>query len=233
MMKKLVLGTAMASFIAIPTLSSANSAEGLGLGINYGLFAGPTLELTYPLTDTLQVRGALSNGMGLSETASDTDIDYEVEAKGGINRLALDYHPFGNGFFLSAGYAVNNFNLDATGTSSATEVVEIGDDTYTVTSDVSLNGKLDWNNGPTISLGWGHSPATGLGFLLEIGAIFTGSADVSLSGTGTVTDGTDVLDVSNDPTVQESLKAEEIKLENDVADYEYLPVFQAGITYRF
>ncbi|MEA3404694.1 MAG: hypothetical protein U9R28_03025 [Pseudomonadota bacterium] len=233
MIKKLVLSAAMTSFFAVPTLSSANSAEGLGLGVNYGLFAGPTLELTYPLTDTLQIRGALSNGMGLSETTSDTDIDYEVEADGGINRLALDYHPFGSGFFLSAGYAVNSFELGALGTSSAAEVVEIGDDTYTVTSDVALNGKLDWENGPTASLGWGHSPATGFGFLIEIGAIFTGSAGVSLSGTGTVTDGTDTLDVSTDPTVLESLQAEETELENDVADYTVLPIFQAGITYRF
>jgi len=232
-MKKTIISLAMASVVVASSQVSASEADGLGLGVNYGLISGPTLELTYPLTDTLQIRGALSSGMGISETASDTDIDYEVEADGGVNRLALDYHPFGNGFFLSAGYAMNNFSLDAVGTSSAAETVDIGDDTYTVTSDVALNGKLDWNSGATLTLGWGHSPAKGLGFLIELGAIFTGAADVDLSGTGTVSDGTTTYDVSTDPTVLESIAAEEAKLEEDVADFEYLPVLQAGITYRF
>ncbi len=232
-MKKTLLSMAVASALVFSAQANASEVDNLGLGINYGLVAGPTLELTYPLTDTVQIRGALSTGMSIKETASETDIDYAVETDGGVNRLALDYHPFNNGFFLSAGYAMNSFKVDATGTSSAAETVEIGDDSYTVTADVALNGKLDWNNGATLSLGWGHSPADGFGFLVELGAIFTGSADVDLSGTGTVNDGTQDLDVSNDPTVLESLAAEETKLENDVADFTFLPILQAGITYRF
>lgn len=229
-MKKTLLSALIAGSMAV---TNAQASEGVGVGVNYGLFSGATLELTYPITDVLQIRGALSNGMGLDETASDTDIEYEVEADGGINRLALDYHPFDSGFFLSAGYAFNSFQIDAVGTSSALESVEIGDDNYTVTSDLALNGQLDWDSGATLSLGWGHSPAKGLGFLVEVGAIFTGAANVDLSGTGTVSDGTTTYDVSNDPVVLESIAAEEKELEDEVADYEFLPILQAGITYRF
>ncbi len=229
-MKKLILSAILGSAVALPSIASASSAEGVGVGINYGMFSGPTLELSYPLTDTLQVRGALSGGMGLSETSSDTDIDYKVEADGGINRLALDYHPFSNGFFLSGGYAVNSFNLKTNGSVAAGNTFDIGNDTYTATTDVSLAGKLDWDSGATLSLGWGHSPSEGLGFLIELGAIFTGAGDVALAGTGTV-DG--VVDVATDPTVQDSIRAEEAKLQNDVGDYDFLPILQAGVTYRF
>ncbi|MGM0541833.1 MAG: hypothetical protein ACQEQR_05290, partial [Pseudomonadota bacterium] len=74
----------------------------LGMAVNYGLISGPALELTYPINDLFQVRGALSAGMGLSENTDDTDIVYDVEADGGIHRLSMDYHPFAGTFFMSA-----------------------------------------------------------------------------------------------------------------------------------
>lgn len=234
-MKKLVTAAAMGSALVMANAVQAGSVEGLGIGAGYGLFSGPTLELNYPINDVLQVRGALSSGMALSESTNDTDIDYDVESDGGINRLALDYHPFGGAFFLSAGYAVNNFNLSALGTSSAGQSVEIGDTTYDVDADVALNGQLDWESGATISLGWGHSPAQGWGAMIELGAIFTGVPDVALSGTGTVdaNDGNGPQDVSSSQLVQDALNKEEDKIKNDVGDYDFLPILQAGVTYRF
>jgi len=234
-MKKSVFAIAIASSLMVSSNVYASEVDGLGVAVNYGLFSGATLELTYPVHDAFQLRGALSNGMGLSETTSDTDIDYEVEADGGIHRLAMDYHPFDGAFFLSAGYAINNFTFDANGKSSATETVNIGDDTYTVDTDLTLNGDLNWDSGPTLSLGWGHSPSEGWGAMLEVGVIFTGAASVTLTGSGSVTDPDtlETLDVSDSDIVRESLDAEEKKLEDDVADYPVLPIFQAGITYRF
>lgn len=228
-MRKTLLVAGLAAFTSFS--ANASSFDGVGMGINYGAFSGPTLELSYPLSDTLQLRGALSNGMSLSETASTDGVDYEVSTNGGINRLALDYHPFNNGFFLSAGYAINNFSLDADGDVSSNETVTIGDTDYTATSAVKLKGKLDWDNAPSLSFGWGHSPAAGLGFMVEIGAYFTGAADVGLSGSGTVTDGTTTYDVSDE--IADDIRAEEKNLQEDVGEFELLPVLQAGITYRF
>ncbi len=227
----LIAATAAA---AITSSSMAAAMDNVGLGVNYGAFSGPTLELSYPITDNLQLRGALSGGMGLSETDTTEDITYDVEADGGIHRLALDYHPFNNGFFLSAGYAINNFALDADGRAASGETVTIGDTDYTVNQNVSLKGNLDWDNAPTLSLGWGHSPAEGLGFMIEVGAYFTGAPDVSLKGTGTVEDPNNpgqFLDVSDE--IAADIRAEEKNLQDDIADYDFLPMLQAGITYRF
>jgi len=169
--------------------------------------------------------------MNLSEEGKDTDITYDVDAKGGIHRLALDYHPFNNGFFLSAGYAINNFALDADGRVSVSESVDIGNTTYTATSDLRLKGSLDWDNAPTLSLGWGHSLDKGLGFLVEVGAYFTGTPDVDLKGSGTVTDGTTTYDIADE--IADDIRREEKALQDDVGDYDFLPMLQAGITYRF
>ncbi|MDX1352313.1 MAG: hypothetical protein R3254_04820 [Thiomicrorhabdus sp.] len=217
-MKKLLLGTALFAGSFASHSLYASSMENVGLGINYGAFSGPTLELSYPISDSVQVRGALSTGMSLSEKGKETDIEYDVDSSGGIHRLALDYHPFNNGFFLSAGYAVNNFELDANG--SGTNVT-VGDTPFT--ADVAINSTIKWDNAPTLSLGWGHSPQKGLGFMIEAGAFFTGSPNSNMTGTctGTCTG------------FDEALNKEEEKLQKDVADYDFLPMLQAGMTYRF
>ncbi len=234
-MKKLGLSAVVLTAMALPLSTSANSLENLGLGLNYGLFSGPTLELTYPISDGLSFRGALSSGMGLSETdnGAGTELDYTVEADGGIHRLVLDYRPMGGNFFLSAGYAINNFEITADSYQTVSGQVTIGGETYDSAANLNLNGVVDWDSAPIVTLGWGHSPEAGWGALLEIGAIFTGTANVSLNGSGTVTAGGNVYDVSTDPTVRAALDAEEQRLKDDLAEFDFLPVLQAGITYRF
>jgi hypothetical protein len=177
-MKKQLLAAVIASGTLLAGSVQASSVEGLGVAVNYGLISGPALELTYPVNEYVQVRGALSAGMSLKETANDTDIAYDVKADGGIHRLNVDYHPFGGTFFLSAGYAFNDFKLKANGSKTNPTV---GD--TPINGTVTINGTLDWDSAPMLSLGWGHSPAQGWGAMVEIGAIFTGAPDVSLTGT--------------------------------------------------
>mgnify|MGYP000087232554 FL=1 len=225
-MKKIILSSVLGVTTSMsPLLSNASESSSVGVGINYGLFAGPTLELTYPINNSLQIRGALSSGMDMSETAT-TDIEYQVKTKDGINRLALDYHPFENSFFVSAGYAVNNFNIEADAQKNGTDI-KIGDATYN--GNVALNGTLDWDNAPSLSFGWGNSPEKGWGGLIELGAIFTGAADVNITGTGTLNGN----DVSTDPAIQAEITKEEKKVQDELSDYDFLPILQAGVTYRF
>ncbi|BCN92224.1 hypothetical protein THMIRHAM_00090 [Thiomicrorhabdus immobilis] len=202
---------------------SVIAMDNVGVAVNYGAFSGATLELSYPITQSLQVRGALSGGMGVSEKSSDTEILYKVKADGGIHRLALDYHPFANGFFLSAGYAINNFELKANGSESGS--VTVGNDTFS--GDVTVNANFAWDNAPTLSLGWGHSPTKGFGFMFEAGAFFTGSPNLGISGTCTESV------PGSCSGFNDALKDEEAKLKDDVADYDFLPMLQAGVTYRF
>jgi len=234
-MKKQLLSAMVFSVATVSLSASANSFENVGVGINYGLFSGPTLEMTYPISDSLSVRGALSSGMGLSKTdsGSGTEVDYTVDSEGGIHRIVLDYRPMGGTFFLSAGYAINNFKLTADANQNTSGQVTIGDETYDTSANLSLNGVIDWDNAPMLTLGWGHSPEAGWGALFEIGAIFTGSGNVALNGSGTVTSGGTVYDVSTDSTVRAALDAEEARIKSDIADYDFLPILQAGITYRF
>lgn len=218
-MKKTIVSAIIGTALALPTLASANAASGVGVAVNYGLISGPAFELTYPINDLFQVRGALSTGMSLSETSNDTDVNYKVKADGGVHRLSMDYHPFAGSFFLSAGYAFNDFKLKANASETNPTI-----DGKTINGNVNIKGAIEWDSAPMLSLGWGHSPAEGWGAMFEIGAIFTGTPDISLKGT---------TDTGSQSDLDEALKAEERKLKKDVANYDFLPVLQAGITYRF
>ena len=221
-MKNALKNSLLASAIGLGMMATQAQADGgLGVGIGYGLLAGPTLELNYPINSYLVARGSVSSGMSLNETATTDDLKYKVKADGGIHRLGLNYHPFQGSFFLSAGYAINQFELTANARESGT--VTVGDQDFT--GVVAINGKLKWDNAPTLSLGWGHSPKQGWGALFEVGAIFTGAADVNLNGT--------ISDNSQQQALNDALKNEERKLKDEVAKLDFLPILQLAVTYRF
>lgn len=226
-MKKVVMIAALSAAVAAQTVQ-ANEIGGVGVGINYGLIEGASLEINYPINEYFQVRGNFSAGAGISETQTEDGIVYNAEADGGVHRLAINYHPFGGNFFLSAGYAVNNFALDVTGEDSGAGSVTVGNQTYQ-TNDLMMKGNVAWDDAPVVSLGWGHSPAKGFGAFFEAGVMFTGSPEVNLRATGTVA-GNDINDASG---FTQALQDEEQKLKEDVTDADMLPVLQVGITYRF
>jgi hypothetical protein len=224
--KAAILAVAVATPFAAQANEDKGMLDGVGVGVGYGLISGGTLELNYAINDLFQVRGSFSQGMNLEQDTTQDNIDYNAKADGGINRIAVNYHPFKGNFFLSAGYAVSNFGMKVSGT--GTGDVEIGNETYTSAS-ATVTGRADWGNGPTLSLGWGHSAAKGWGAMAEIGAVFTGAPDVKLNATGTYSGG----NIQDDPNLAQALADEERKLKDDLSSADFMPILQAQVTYRF
>lgn len=230
-MKKTALSTLIAAGLLGTSLAShASGIDKIGVGVGYEVVSGATLELNYPINDIFLVRGSLSRGAGYSLTESEDNVNYKAKADGGINRLALNYHPFKGAFFLSAGYAFNDFSLNVDG--AGTGSIKVGSESFDNAS-LKLKGVVEWDSAPTLSLGWGHSPSSGWGLMTELGVIFTGTPGASLTGTGSYDNGGGPVDVSSDPTFQNALKAEERKLQKDIADASFLPILQIQATYRF
>ncbi|WP_319380597.1 hypothetical protein [Thiomicrorhabdus sp.] len=225
-------GIIAAVFVGLSSMQvQALEDSNVGVGVNYGLLSGPTLEINYVISPMLQVRGSFSSGMGMSGHQKEDNIDYKVDQDGGINRIAFDYHPFAGNFFVSAGYAQNNVKFDMNAFSNG-ETVTLGNEDF-VTKNANLNGKAEWDNGATLTLGWGHSPAKGWGGMVEFGAIFTGATKVNLSGTGEISkNGTD-YNLASDPTALQALREEEKKIQDDVSSVDVFPIVQLGLNYRF
>ena len=139
----------------------------------------------------------------------------------------VDFRPFSNSFIVSAGayFGDKGVKLNAMPTTN----VEIGNQTFTPAQVGKLNADAALKDtAPFVGIGWDttfQNSTPGLGFKFIVGAMFTGSPDVSMTSTG----GT----LSNDANFQTQLRIEEQKLQDDIDDYEVYPVVQAGVTWSF
>src|SRR5688572_20590109 len=97
---------------AAPAL--AQNSGGVSAGVTGGtLGIGP--ELGYRFSDTLGVRGNVTF-LSTDRSVESDGIDYDGDLKLGSGGVMLDFHPFRNGFRLSAGARINRnrVRLEAT-----------------------------------------------------------------------------------------------------------------------
>jgi hypothetical protein len=180
----------------------------LGLGV----------EGTFGLTEQFNARLGLSKySFDRSETVSDIDYDLDLELQS-ISVLA-DWHPFRSKFRFTAGLMSNGNELTG---SSVAQSVNINGTDYAV----GLDSKLDFDStAPYFGIGWGNAVAAdkGWGFNVDLGIMYQGSGNVTLTATGP--------NASLVPS--DDLAAEERSFEDDIRDYKYYPVFSFGASYKF
>ncbi|MBF6058937.1 hypothetical protein [Thiomicrorhabdus sp.] len=237
-MKKILL----ILFISLFTLQAEAGERGtpFAVGAGYGTFAGPTVEVVYSFDRYLSFRGSFSTGMPLKQKNTEEEFDYFLESSGRINRLGLDYHPFANGLFFSVAYVRHNFKVSGNSSKEAGYSQNLA--TYsllgidlisvnaTATEDLNAVGLVDWRKeGTMFSMGWAYGPERGWGLMFEIGAVLLNSPTVVLSGSGEI-NGTNINDSQD---AQDAIKDEQAKVEADLSQYDFIPIIQAGVTYRF
>jgi hypothetical protein len=181
----------------------------LGLGV----------EGTFGLTEQFNARLGL-NRFDFERTETIDDIEYDLDLEWQSISLLADWHPFGNSFRFTAGIMSNGNELSGSSTASS---ITIGDTTY---PGVGLDAKLDFDStAPYLGVGWGSalSANKGWGFNVDVGVLFQGAGDVSLTPTGAGASLVDPADIA----------AEEQRFEDDIKDYKYYPVFSFGVSYKF
>ena len=205
--------------------AQAAQAQQIAVGGSIGTTGG-TIEAQTQITPTIQLRGSYNYfEYGVDDTydgiAYDGDLDLTTWG------AFVDFRPFSNSFIVSAGayFGDKGVKLNAMPTTN----VEIGNQTFTPAQVGKLNADAALKDtAPFVGIGWDttfQNSTPGLGFKFIVGAMFTGSPDVSMTSTG----GT----LSNDANFQTQLRIEEQKLQDDIDDYEIYPVVQAGVTWSF
>ncbi len=201
-------------------LNAGTAAAEFGIGVK-GSTLGAGVELGVQLTETVNARVGLNQyTMGDDQTidgiAYSADLDLQSTA------AYLDWHPFGGGFHLTAGYV--NSNNELSGTATPVGTVNIGGTDYDgSTLDFTLNALVEIGSGPYLGFGWGNVPAKGLGLTVEVGAIQSGAPDASLVATGA--DAGVISDAD--------LRQEEANMQADLDEYELYPVIAVGLSYGF
>lgn len=195
-------------------------AVGAGLGTT-----GVALEVSGKVSRYVTVRGGLDYlSFGIDETYDDVEYDADFDFTTG--GAFVDVHPFANGFFVSGGAYFGPKDVSAT--ADPTTDVEIGDVTFTPDQVGSLvfDAELE-DAAPFLGIGYDNTftRRSRFGVKFVAGAIYTGEADVTLESVGGL--------LSDDPTLQAEIAAEEQNIEDDLEDFQLYPVLQVGLTARF
>lgn len=211
----------------------------IGIGVKVSTL-GAGIEAATPLTRRLNIRGGFSM-MRLDHAFTDSGIQYNGQLRFQSAEAHLDWFPLW-GFHVSPGVLFYNGNHIA-----ATAMVP-GGQTFTVSgttyesdpaTPVTGTGKLDFVKvAPSLLLGAGNLiPRNGRHFsiLFEVGAVYEGSARVSLNLTGNVCDTSGLVcrAISSDPTVQANVQGQQTKIQHDVNPYRFFPLVSLGFGFNF
>ena len=220
---------------ALSIIYSPAYAEGVGIGVKAGLF-GVGVDVTSRLSNRLNARVGFSY-LPIEEDMEEDDIDYEVDMKFRQFSLLLDYHPFAGNLRLTGGIVRNNTKWIF----SATGEDDYDLDGITYSGDLTLTGNLSFQPvAPYLGIGFGNAvrPNKGLGFTFDLGFIATSTPDFNLEATGraassTVNDGQTEFDVTTNAGFNESLRREAENVEEDLEEFQILPVLMFGLSYQF
>ena len=208
-------------FLIFAMLLWTGSAQAIGLGVTGKAGTlGIGVEVTKSLVPMVNVRGGL-NFLDYSFDQSEGGNDYDFDLKLKSFSVLVDFHPIPErGLRLSGGIIFNNNHLDMVGVPSVT--YSIGNRTYTGAEVGTLNGVVDFKStAPYLGIGWGNAASGRFGLALDLGVVFQGSPQVSLSATGIVT---------SDPNFVQDLNREVQELENDISGFKYYPVISLGVS---
>jgi len=146
------------------------------------------------------------------------DDEYVMDAELRMSAVTayFDWFPTGGMFHLSSGL-IYNMN-DVTALLVPSQSHDVGGRIYTPDMLGSLKADLDFNRiSPYLGLGFGNAHGTLSGFTFDIGAMYHGAPDVSLSAQGLL-----------EPSVEQAPV-----IENNIGWFNFYPVVSVGYTYKF
>lgn len=210
-MRKLI---PVAGALALFATAGQAAATDVALGIKGGT-QGAGLELTKGISQNLNLRFDV-NGYSFDADEQYEGNDYQLDLDLRMYGAHVDWHPFGGGFRMSAGIYSNGSEL--AGFTEGSVTIDGN------TQSTRLDATVDFDStAPYLGIGWGNAVSQDqrFGFNVNLGVVYTGSPEVTLTETG-----------GNFFTDQE-LREEEQRLQDEIDDFEYYPVVNVGVSYRF
>ena len=182
------------------------------------------------------------NIFNYSRTSRTRGITYDGDLKLRSLEITYDQYLFSD-FHVSPGLlAYNGTEIDAVASVPAGQSFSLGGTRFFSgqTNPIGGTGAMTLRKtAPLILFGFGNPlPRSGghLGFNVEAGVVFQGSPTTKLNLTGTaclVNPTTGCMNAAASPIVQNSIQAEQAKLNSDLNAFQYFPVLSAGLSWKF
>lgn len=229
-MKAIAAATAvLLACLAAPASSAAT--PDFAVAVRAGT-PGVGLDLDLGLSRSIGLRVGLA-GFNISHSLNTSDVDYDGRLRLRTVTGLIDWYVLRGGFHLTAGVAGNDTTLDVVGRPSQ-GFYTINGATYSGSQLGSLSGELKSGNSvsPYVGFGWGNPAGEGgrVHFLLDVGAIYGGTPDVSLTAQcgPAAPPGSALCD-----QIQGNVAAEEQKLRHKADILRWYPVVSLGVAVRF
>lgn len=213
-----------ALFMSLMGLSSAHAQS---VSLKAGT-AGTGLDVALPMGQNLNLRLGQSS-YETDREVKEEDINYQAQLTLGGTNAWLDWFPAASSRFRwTLGVFAPKHQLIGQAQANEGGTIEINNVSYPAAALGELDLSVKWGSlKPYLGVGLDGSRAAkgGLYYNLDLGVIFAGSPKVTLNAS------------CPDPVVcaaiEGDLRAEEAKMVEDFKKYQYLPVIQLGLGYRF
>lgn len=220
-MKRIIVAAALSALVApaYADLTVNGKLSTLGSG----------LEVAFPLpvltsTDARFGFNTFSYGFQQTTTSGGNSTDYDGDLNLQSLQALVDWHPFAGSFRMSGGvvYNGNKFSMTARPTNGQ---IAVGGGTYFPAGNAAVNATVDFSKVvPYLGFGFGRTPKnTGLSFTSDIGIMFQGSPNATVTTTG-------IPDAGNLAADTAQAKAD---LEAALKNFTVYPVISFGIGYTF
>ena len=202
------------AIVAAALAAAAGVAQAGGVGVRAGT-TGVGVDLGGDVLPTLGWRLGLS-GMNVNTHVDTNDVRYDAKAKVLTGSLLLAWSPLGP-FRISGGFMPNRNKIDLTGQPS-------GGGSFPAGSSLTGDVKPERSFAPYLGVGYGNVWTRGVNFYFDLGVMFQGSPQVSLSlDCGTASP-------AQCATAQTRLEEERQRVQDKVDKYKYYPVANIGLT---
>ncbi|MYB15208.1 MAG: hypothetical protein F4114_12825 [Rhodospirillaceae bacterium] len=233
---------ACAAFLfAASVLPAAARAQDGSMTVGaHGSTLGAGVSVGYDISRSFSVR-AMANYFSFDRKESSAGNRYSVDVQLLSLGLLGDWHPFQNGFRVTAGvlYNGNKFTF-----ASRTSDFGAGDESYSG----DLKAELGFNAiAPYLGIGWtsGRADGPGFSFFADAGVIYQGAPKLSVSGRAEVGGSSCSFsvsesgratvrgDCSDQAALSADLEKEHADLKGQLDNFKFYPVVMLGVTYRF
>lgn len=147
----------------------------------------------------------------------------------------MDWRPWSGVTHLSAGVIFNSNKIDASSSMANGSTYTSNGATFQCSgaSGCGVDFSMGFNKvAPYLGIGWsGHPKKTGFSFSSDIGIMFQGSPQATVTATGTWTETTTGTPVS--ATVAQVAADAQNQLNSDLSNFKMYPVLSIGIGYTF